>query len=330
MGTQEKTYKVRNTFLLLLTALIWGAAFVAQSVSMDYIEPMTFIFLRSLIGGVFLLPCIWVFDHMGGKRKCEEEERVAADHGEKITGVALERQRAKGRPYRWWTDTRLLSGGMICGLFLFAANCFQQTGIQYTTVGKAGFITSFYIIIVPLMGIFLKRYCGILTWVAVVIALAGLYFLCMNEALQIQTGDFLILISAFLFAGQIMAIDHFNTFLDGVKMSCVQFFTGAVLGGIAMLLFEEPQPGLIMQAAGPILYTGVMSTGVAYTLQIIGQKGMNPTMAALILSLESVFSALSGFVILHQVMSARELLGCVLMFVAIILAQLPDFRQKNH
>ena len=152
----------------------------------------------------------------------------------------------------------------------------------------------------------------------------------MNEALQIQTGDFLILISAFLFAGQIMAIDHFNTFLDGVKMSCVQFFTGAVLGGIAMLLFEEPQPGLIMQAAGPILYTGVMSTGVAYTLQIIGQKGMNPTMAALILSLESVFSALSGFVILHQVMSARELLGCVLMFVAIILAQLPDFRQKNH
>ena len=330
MGTQEKTHKVRNTFLLLLTALIWGAAFVAQSVSMDYIEPMTFIFLRSLIGGVFLLPCIWVFDHMGGKRKCEEEERVAADHGEKITGVALEGQRAKENSYRWWTDTRLLSGGMICGLFLFAANCFQQTGIQYTTVGKAGFITSFYIIIVPLMGIFLKRYCGILTWVAVVIALAGLYFLCMNEALQIQTGDFLILISAFLFAGQIMAIDHFHTFLDGVKMSCVQFFTGAVLGGIAMLLFEEPQPGLIMQAAGPILYTGVMSTGVAYTLQIIGQKGMNPTMAALILSLESVFSALSGFVILHQVMSARELLGCVLMFVAIILAQLPDFRQKNH
>ena len=258
------------------------------------------------------------------------EEKVAADHGEKITGVALERQRAKGRPYRWWTDTRLLSGGIVCGLFLFAANCFQQTGIQYTTVGKAGFITSFYIIIVPLMGIFLKRYCGILTWVAVVIALAGLYFLCMNEALQIQMGDLLILISAFLFAGQIMAIDHFNAFLDGVKMSCVQFFTGAVLGGVAMLLFEEPQIGLIMQAAGPILYTGVMSTGVAYTLQIIGQKGMNPTMAALILSLESVFSALSGFVILHQVMSVRELLGCVLMFVAIILAQLPDFRQKNH
>ena len=161
-----------------------------------------------------------------------------------------------------------------------------------------------------------------------VIALAGLYFLCMNEALEIQTGDFLILISAFLFAGQILAIDHFVRFVDGVKMSCIQFLTGAVLGCVGMLLFESPQISLIVQAAVPVLYTGIMSTGVGYTLQIVGQKGMNPTMAALILSLESVFSALSGFVILHQVMSGRELLGCVLMFTAIILAQLPDFRKK--
>ena len=222
----------------------------------------------------------------------------------------------------------MLTEGIACELFFFFANCFKQTGIQYTTVGKAGFITSFYIIIVPLLGIFLKRYCGILTWVAVVIALAGLYFLCMNEALEIQTGDFLILISAFLFAGQILAIDHFVRFVDGVKMSCIQFLTGAVLGCVGMLLFESPQISLIVQAAVPVLYTGIMSTGVGYTLQIVGQKGMNPTMAALILSLESVFSALSGFVILHQVMSGRELLGCVLMFTAIILAQLPDFRKK--
>lgn len=308
MDKQYKTHKVRNTFLLLLTSLIWGAAFVAQSVSMDYIEPLTFICLRSLIGGLVLLPCIWIFDRMGGKKEKTKQKDTC----------------------QWWKDRKLLFGGVICGLFLFAANCFQQTGIQYTTVGKAGFITSFYIIIVPLLGIFLKRYCGILTWFSVIIALVGLYFLCMNEALQIQPGDFLILISAFLFAGQIMAIDHFNTYLDSVKMSCIQFFTGAVLGGIGMVLFEEPQMSLVVQAAGPILYTGVMSTGVAYTLQIVGQKGLNPTMAALILSLESVFSALSGFVILGQVMTSREFLGCVLMFMAIILAQLPDFRRKSH
>lgn len=335
METQLKTHKVRNTILLLLTALIWGAAFVAQSVSMDFIEPLTFICLRSLIGGIVLLPCIWIFDHLGGKKRDVDKEERCMDADRKESGgmpagSTPAAAKTSGKPCRWWTDRKLLFGGVVCGLFLFAANCFQQTGIQYTTVGKAGFITSFYIIIVPLMGIFLKRYCGILTWIAVVIALAGLYFLCMNEALQIQTGDFLILISAFLFAGQIMAIDYFNTFLDGVKMSCIQFFTGAVLGCIGMLLFEDPQFSLILEAAVPVLYTGVMSTGVAYTLQIVGQKGMNPTMAALILSLESVFSALSGFVILHQVLSGRELLGCILMFAAIILAQLPDFRRKDH
>lgn len=330
METELKTHKVRNTFLLLLTALIWGAAFVAQSVSMDYIEPLTFICLRSLIGGIVLLPCIWIFDHLGEKKRNMDKEERCMDVDKRDSGNMLTAAKTVGKPYRWWTDRKLLFGGVVCGLFLFAANCFQQTGIQYTTVGKAGFITSFYIIIVPLMGIFLKRYCGILTWVAVVIALVGLYYLCMNEALQIQMGDFLILISAFLFAGQIMAIDYFNTFLDGVKMSCIQFFTGAVFGCIGMLLFESPQISLILEAAVPVLYTGIMSTGVAYTLQIVGQKGMNPTMAALILSLESVFSALSGFVILHQVLSGRELLGCVLMFVAIILAQLPDFRRKAH
>lgn len=330
MGTQLKTHKVRNTLLLLLTALIWGAAFVAQSVSMDFIEPLTFICLRSLIGGIVLLPCIWIFDQLGEKKRDVDKEEKCMDADQRGAGNMPDAAKTAGKAYRWWMDQKLLFGGVVCGLFLFAANCFQQTGIQYTTVGKAGFITSFYIIIVPLMGIFLKRYCGILTWIAVVIALAGLYFLCMNEALQIQMGDFLILISAFLFAGQIMAIDYFNTFLDGVKMSCIQFFTGAVLGCIGMLLFENPQFSLIMEAAVPVLYTGVMSTGVAYTLQIVGQKDMNPTMAALILSLESVFSALSGFVILHQVLSGRELLGCILMFAAIILAQIPDFRRKDH
>lgn len=308
MNTQYTVHKVRNTILLFLTAFIWGVAFVAQSVSMDYIEPLTFICLRSLIGGSFLIPCIWFLNR--GKRQEKGYDG------------------AKKTP--WRKNRKLFMGGIVCGLFLFAANCFQQTGIQYTTVGKAGFITAFYIIIVPLIGIFLKRYCGFLTWAAVAIALVGLYFLCINERLQIQKGDFLVLVSAFLFAGQIMAIDYYVQFVDAVKMSCIQFFTGGVLGGIGMLLFENPQWSSITAAAVPVLYTGIMSTGVAYTLQIVGQKGMNPTIAALILSLESVFSALSGFVILHQVLSFRELFGCTLMFVAIVLAQLPDFPRKNY
>lgn len=306
-NTVTKTQKIRNTIFLFLTALIWGAAFVAQSVSMDYIEPMTFICLRSFIGGVFLIPVIWFLDQ---KKK---------NSGEVTSSVAVK-----------WSDKKVIEAGIACGLCLFLANCFQQTGIQYTTVGKAGFITSFYIIIVPLLGLFFKKYCGILTWISVVVALAGLYFLCINEALHIQKGDFMILVSAFFFAAQILVIDYYNQFVDGVKMSCIQFLTGAVLAFFAMMIFEDPQWAMIMKAAVPILYTGIMSTGVGYTLQIVGQKGLNPTVAALILSLESVFSALSGFVILHQVLSARELIGCALMFGAIILAQLPDFRQNKH
>ena len=306
-NTVTKTQKIRNTIFLFLTALIWGAAFVAQSVSMDYIEPMTFICLRSLIGGIFLIPVIWFLD------------RKKKNSGEIVSSVAVK-----------WNDKKVIEAGIACGLCLFLANCFQQTGIQYTTVGKAGFITSFYIIIVPLLGLFLKKHCGILTWISVVIALAGLYFLCINETLYIQKGDFMILVSAFFFAAQILVIDYYNQFVDGVKMSCIQFLTGAVLAFFAMMIFEDPQWSMIVKAAMPILYTGIMSTGVGYTLQIVGQKGLNPTVAALILSLESVFSALSGFVILHQILSVRELIGCVLMFGAIILAQLPDFRQKKH
>ena len=212
-------------------------------------------------------------------------------------------------------NKRLLESGIVCGIFLFLANCFQQTGIQYTTVGKAGFITTFYIIIVPVVGLFFKKYCGILTWIGVVIALAGLYFLCITEKMTIQRGDAL-------------AIDHYNPFVDGVKMSCIQFLTGGMLGAICMFLFESPNMAMILNAAGPILYTGIMSTGVGYTLQILGQKGLNPTVAALIMSLESVFSALSGYLFLHQVLTTRELIGCVLMFIAIVLAQLPDIRRK--
>ena len=325
MKAQVKTHKLRNTFFLFLTAMIWGAAFVAQSVSMDYIGPFTFICLRSVIGGLFLIPVIIVLDGIRKKSQNESANVVSSEntlHNIEMDIETEEKQRLS------WKNKQLIEGGIVCGIFLFFANCFQQTGIQYTTVGKAGFITTFYIIIVPVVGLFFKKYCGILTWIGVVIALAGLYFLCITEKMTIQRGDALILCCSFLYTGQILAIDHYNPFVDGVKMSCIQFLTGGMLGAICMFLFESPNMAMILNAAGPILYTGIMSTGVGYTLQILGQKGLNPTVAALIMSLESVFSALSGYLFLHQLLTTRELIGCVLMFIAIVLAQLPDIRRK--
>ena len=321
MKAQEKTHKLRNTFFLLLTAMIWGAAFVAQSVSMDYIGPFTFICLRSVIGGLFLIPVIIVLDDI--RKKSQNESANAVNSENILHNIETEEKQRLS-----WKNKQLIESGIVCGFFLFFANCFQQTGIQYTTVGKAGFITTFYIIIVPLIGLFFKKYCGILTWIGVVIALAGLYFLCITQKLTIQRGDALVLCCSVLYAGQILAIDHYNPFVDGVKMSCIQFLTGGVLGAVFMFLFENPSLAMILSAAGPILYTGIMSTGVGYTLQIVGQKGLNPTVAALILSLESVFSALSGYVFLHQVLTTKELIGCALMFIAIVLAQLPDIRRK--
>lgn len=321
MKAQVKTHKLRNTFFLFLTAMIWGAAFVAQSVSMDYIGPFTFICLRSVIGGLFLIPVIIVLDGIRKKSQNESADVVSSENT--LHNIETEEKQRLS-----WKNKQLIEGGIVCGIFLFFANCFQQTGIQYTTVGKAGFITTFYIIIVPLIGLFFKKYCGILTWISVVIALTGLYFLCITQKLTIQRGDALILCCSVLYAGQILAIDHYNPFVDGVKMSCIQFLTGGVLGAVFMFLFENPSVAMILSAAGPILYTGIMSTGVGYTLQIVGQKGLNPTVAALILSLESVFSALSGYLFLHQVLTTRELIGCALMFIAIVLAQLPDIRRK--
>ena len=244
MKAQVKTHKLRNTFFLFLTAMIWGAAFVAQSVSMDYIGPFTFICLRSVIGGLFLIPVIIVLD---GIRKKSQNESADVVNSENILHIETEEKQRLS-----WKNKQLIEGGIVCGIFLFFANCFQQTGIQYTTVGKAGFITTFYIIIVPLIGLFFKKYCGILTWIGVVVALAGLYFLCITQKLTIQRGDALILCCSVLYAGQILAIDHYNPFVDGVKMSCIQFLTGGILGAVFMLLFENPSIAMILSSAGPI------------------------------------------------------------------------------
>ncbi|XCP83541.1 DMT family transporter [Roseburia hominis] len=297
--------KLKNGLMLALTALIWGMAFVAQSVGMDYIGPFTFNAVRSAIGGVVLIPCIWLLDRIS----TDGERKKTADHKEKTS--------AKDRKM-------LLAGGVSCGLALCVASNLQQIGIQYTSVGKAGFITALYIVLVPIFGIVLKKRVGMKIWISVAVAVAGLYLLCITEEFRIGRGDTFVLLGALVFAVHIMVIDYFSPKVDGVKMSCIQFFVTGALSAIPMLLFERPSMGAICAAAAPILYAGVLSCGVAYTLQIVGQKGADPTVASLILSLESVFSVLAGWVILGQVLSMKELAGCILMFGAIILAQLPD------
>lgn len=292
----------KNPAMLILAAFIWGSAFVAQSVGMDYVEPFTFNFVRNMIGGLVLIPCIVFL----GKLKSPEEREKAARMDRKT----------------------LLTGGLSCGVILCLASNMQQIGIQYTSVGKAGFITALYIVIVPILGIFFKRRCGVKVWISVVIALIGFYLLCMAGGFSLERGDGYLLICAVLFSFHILTIDHFSPMVDGVKMSCIQFFTCGILSGLAMLVAETPDISSILAAWAPILYAGVLSSGVAYTLQIVGQKNYNPTIATLLLSLESVFSVLTGWVILHQTLSARELFGCVLIFIAVVLAQLPE-RQKN-
>lgn len=304
-----KKQQIRNSLILFLTAFIWGVAFVAQSKGMDYVEPFTFNCVRSVIGGLFLIPCIFVLNKLNPERKLEYQ------------AMSPENQRA-GRK-------KLLTGGILCGIVFFVASNLQQFGIVYTTVGKAGFITAMYIVIVPILGLFFRRKCSPTVWLGVLLAVGGLYFLCITDGFAIGQGELLVFLCAVGFSVHIMVIDYYTQLVDGVKMSCIQFLVNGVLSGICMFVFENPSMGNLLAAWQPILYAGILSCGVAYTLQIVGQKGMNPTVASLILSLESVISVLAGLVLLKQKMSDREILGCVLMFAAIILAQLPGRKKKE-
>ena len=296
---KKQTIPLKNSLILLLTATIWGVAFVAQSVGMDYVGGFTFNAVRSIIGSIVLLPVILFLDR------------------QKTPAVRTEEEKKSGQK-------TLLMGGIACGICLCLASNFQQFGIKYTTVGKAGFITACYIVIVPILGLFLKKKCSPYIWGAVVMALIGLYLLCITDGFSIGKGDILVMICEVLFSLHILVIDYFSPKVDGVKMSCIQFLVCGILSGIPALIFENPQISSILAAWQPILYAGVMSCGVAYTLQIVGQKNMNPTVASLILSLESCISVLAGWIILGQSMSRKEILGCVIMFAAIILAQLPE------
>ena len=293
---------MKNSLVLLLTAFIWGVAFVAQSVGGDAVGCFTFNGVRSLIGAAVLLPVIAFLDKQ--KKKELGEDQFLAQKGYKKT---------------------LILGGISCGLMLCIASNFQQFGISFTTVGKAGFITAMYILIVPILGLFMKKKVGMKVWLGVILATVGLYMLCMtSESFSLSKGDLLVLVCAGFFSLHILIIDYFSPKVDGVRLSCIQFFVCGLISTVIAFIFENPNVGAILSGWLPILYAGVMSCGVAYTLQIIGQKNMDPTVASLILSLESVFSVLAGWVLLNQKLSMRELFGCVLMFLAIILAQLPE------
>ena len=296
--------QLRSGLLLTLTALIWGAAFVAQSVGMDYVGPFTYLCSRSVIGGLVLLPIIKFF----GK-----DDKVSLPQG---------KENSKGN------SKALITGGICCGLALFVASSFQQIGIQYTTVGKAGFITSLYMIIVPVIGIILGRKASKKIWFSVIVAVIGMYFLCMNGESRINNGDILVLCCAVGFSVHILVIDHFSPMVNGVKMSCIQFWVCAAAAAVCMFIFEKPSMENIIAAWAPILYAGALSSGAGYTLQIIAQKDIDPTVASLICSLESVFSVLFGWLLLHQALSIKELFGCALVFTGVIFTQIPD-RKKT-
>ena len=300
--TGEKKFQLRQSAILLFTSLIWGVAFVAQSVGMDYIGPYTLVAIRFLLGALTLLPVVLFQNRMTAP---------GAD-GKHLTPDG----RAMSGPI-------LFRGGVLCGIALGCASTLQQIGISQTTVGKAGFITALYIVIVPVISIFLGRRTKKLIWLCVAVACVGIYFLSMHPGdLTLAPGDAFCLACAFVFSIQITLVAHYVSLVDGVRLAVVEFLTSSAIGFVLMLLFEHPQMESILKAAWPLLYLGVLSSGAAYTLQIIGQRGLNPTLASLIMSLESAISALAGFLFLHQTLTPRELFGCALMAAAIVLAQL--------
>lgn len=297
-----------NSLLLTLTALIWGIAFVAQSSGGDAVGPYTFNCLRSFIGGLVLIPVILFIDKTQGKTPPRGNEKKS-----------------------------VLIGGTVCGIVLCVASNLQQLGITLgNSVGKAGFLTACYIIIVPILGIFFKRRCPINVWIGAVLALVGLYLLCIKDGFGFELPDILLILCALTFSCHIMVIDHFGATGDSVRMACIQFFVCGALT-IFPMVFADMCAGLSEWAAPiadwrswiPILYAGVLSCGTAYTLQLVAQPKLNPTVASLIMSLESVFSVLAGWVLLGQALSTRELMGCAVMFIAIIIAQLSELTKNN-
>lgn len=286
--------------MLTVCSIIWGTAFVAQSLGGKYAEPLTFNFSRCVLATIFIFILCFVKDKLEGK---------------KFTIL--------GSDDPMYCE-RLLKGGFICGATLTMESFFQQLGLMYTTVGKSGFITSLYIVLVPILSfIIFRKAISKLQAISVIVAAIGMYFICINEAFTINMGDVYTFLCAVCFAGQIISVANIISYLDGVRLSLIQFATSAVLNCILMFTFENPSLDALLMGWAPIAYAGIMSSGIAYTLQIVGQKHVNAVPASMIMSMEAVFALLSGWLILGQEMTTREIGGCVLVFSAIILAQIP-------
>lgn len=298
----------------MLTSFIWGSAFVAQSSGMDYVGPYTYNMARNVLAFLFLIPVIYVI----GKKK-----GVTDDAG---SGTGIDEEASVEANWKsiLLPDRTTLVGGIYCGLVMAVASSLQQIGITMTTAGKAGFITALYIILVPLMGVFIGKKIPRIIWFCVVLAMAGFYLLCVKEGFSISKGDILVLFCSVGFSVHIMTIDHFTSKgVDGVKMACIQFAVAAIVMTPVMFLLENPSVSGLLSAWMTIAYAGILSSGVGFTLQIVAQKDTDPTTATLIMSLESVFAAVSGCLFLNEVLLPKEILGCILVFVAVILAQVP-------
>ncbi len=300
----------KGSILLLITAMIWGSAFVAQRAGMEYIGPFTFNGIRSIVGFLVLIPVILMLD-------AQREKENKAKGILKLTEAEKQAQKKT-----------LLIGGLSCGVILFIASSLQQFGMVYTTAGKAGFITALYIVLVPILGHFIGKRIRPILWFCVALGTAGLYLLCIKEDFTIGKGDLLVILCALGFSIHILIIDHFSPKTDGVRLSCIQFLVCGIISIPCMFLFETVDLTNILACWLPILYAGVLSCGVAYTLQIVAQKDTDPTVASLIMCLESVFALLAGILILHEQISGREAAGCIIMFAAIILSQLPSKEER--
>lgn len=290
---QHKT--LRGNLLLIVAAVIWGSAFVAQSEGMAYVGPFSFGAIRYIIGGIVLVPFAWFFSRN--------------DENKDVRGTVF--------------------GGIMCGLALFAASTLQQIGIQYTTVAKSGFLTAMYIVLVPILRIVMGKRSTVRVWICVLIAAVGVYFLCAIDGFSINMGDGLTILCALMFSVHICVVDYFVQKHSGVWLACIQFIVVGIVSTPFMFIFESPAVADICNAWVAILYTAIFSSGIAYTFQILGQRDTNPVVASLIMSTESLFAALSGWVILGQEMSLRELFGSLLMICAIVFAQLPEKNKEK-
>lgn len=302
---------ISSSLLLLLAALIWGSAFIAQSLGMEHIGPLSFVSIRSFIGFIALIPVLLVIQKIQKKKLLSEP-----------SAVSEKSPKASKFP-------KAIKGGIVCGIFLTVGMVCQQYGILYLTetggnIGKAGFITTMYILIVPILGLFFRQKVSPRLWISVALAIVALYLLSVTDSFTISVGDSLLILCAFGFAAQILAADHFVKETNGVLLSCLQFLFCGLITVIPAILIENPSPEMILPAWKSLIYTGAFSSGIAFTLQIVAQKNLHPTVASLLMSCESVFAVLSGFVILGQVPSTRELIGSIIMFAAVILAQLPS------